>query len=87
MRELCRKRIPRGDRGYQRAVYERIFRGAAVLDQSNGSRRHPHFVRSVKATIRYMADAMDESWRAMRGMESEVRIAIASLSYDEASRN
>ena len=30
------------------AVYERIFRGPAVLDQSDGSRRHPHFVRSIQ---------------------------------------
>jgi len=32
-----------------------------------------------------MADAMDESWRAMRGMEIQ-SVAIASLSYDEASQ-
>jgi len=43
-----RNASPRRDRGYQRAVYERIFRGPAVLDQSDGSRRHPHFVRSIQ---------------------------------------
>ena len=47
-RGCAEKRIPRRDRGYQRAVYERIFRGPAVLDQSDGSRRHPHFVRSIQ---------------------------------------
>lgn len=35
---------------------------------------------------RYMADAMDESWRSMRGMEIQ-SVAIASISYDEESKN
>ena len=45
------------------------------------------FAASKSAELsRYMADAMDESWRAMRGMEIQ-SVAIASLSYDEASQN
>lgn len=44
------------------------------------------FAASKSAELsRYMADAMDESWRAMRGMEIQ-SVAIASLSYDEASQ-
>ncbi|MCI5649015.1 MAG: SPFH domain-containing protein [Fusicatenibacter sp.] len=35
---------------------------------------------------RYMADAMDESWRSMRGIEIQ-SVAIASVSYDEESKN
>ncbi len=34
---------------------------------------------------RYMADALDDSWRARRGMEVQ-SVAIASLSYDEDLR-
>ena len=41
------------------------------------------FAASKSAELsRYMADAMDESWRAMRGMEIQ-SVAIASLSYDD----
>ena len=44
------------------------------------------FAASKSAELsRYMADAMDESWRAMRGMEIQ-SVAIASLSYDESSQ-
>ena len=44
------------------------------------------FAASKSAELsRYMADAMDESWRAMRGMEIQ-SVAIASLSYDEDSQ-
>ena len=44
------------------------------------------FAASKSAELsRYMADAMDEIWRAMRGMEIQ-SVAIASLSYDEASQ-
>ena len=44
------------------------------------------FAASKSAELsRYMADAMDESWRAMRGLEIQ-SVAIASLSYDEASQ-
>lgn len=34
---------------------------------------------------RYMADALDDSWRARRGMEVQ-SVAIASISYDEESQ-
>ena len=34
---------------------------------------------------RYMADTLDESWKALRGMEV-ISVAIASISYDEESQ-
>ena len=87
-RGCAEKRIPRRDRGYQRAVYERIFRGPAVLDQSDGSRRHPHFVPqhprapSCPATwqMRWMrAGGQCAAWRSSPWQSQ-------SLSYDEASQ-
>ena len=58
----------------------------AALNQMSVDGERISFVTSRAGVLsRYMDDALDETWKKLRGMEV-VRVGIASLSYDETSQ-
>lgn len=58
---------------------------AAVNQMSADGIRISYVASKTTELSRYMADALDDSWRSRRGMEIQ-SVAIAGISYDEESQ-
>ena len=58
----------------------------ASINKMSADGQRISFVASKSTELsRYMAETLDESWRALRGMEV-ISVGIASISYDEESQ-
>ncbi len=58
---------------------------ASINQMSADGIRISYVASKGRELSRYMADVLDESWNAMRGMEVQA-VGIASISYDEESQ-
>ncbi len=58
---------------------------AAINQMSAEGERISHVASQAGKLSRYLANALDESWRALRGFEIQA-VGIASIAYDEESQ-
>lgn len=58
---------------------------SAMNQMSVDNIRISHVASKGRELSKYMADILDENWRAMRGMEIQA-VGIASISYDDESK-